>query len=118
MYYLIRVDENNLIKIISNCENEHHKDVVLLNYCNNNNITIVNTRDDINLMCKGNEEFTYCLYKNKYLILLCRKHNASLLFKEYVEKKNNGYLEFIYYNKLQGLPLADIIKQHNCIKNN
>lgn len=105
MYYLILKDLIGDIKILSNCTMQAHRQVIIKNYCMNNDITLVSCRQDINEQCNGDDQmFAYPILDNRFIILECTYHDSNIIFNRYIEKHTQGYFEFHYYNNVD-LPL-------------
>ena len=121
MYYLILKDLLNECKIVGNCVTAPHKNVIIKNYCLNNDIRLVSCRQDINEQCNGNDQmFTYPIFDNKYIILKCMKHEKNVIFNQYVEKYTQGYFEFHFYKseemKLRKLEIEETLICDEIIK--
>jgi hypothetical protein len=96
MYYLLKYT-NLETKIVSNCVNIHHKQLILSNYCINNMIRLVENREKINeLNVLENELFCYPI-NNKFVIINASYHVPNALFNSYSEKYDMGYFEFQFY---------------------
>lgn len=105
MYYLILKDLTGDIKMLSNCTLQAHRQVIIKNYCMNNDITLVSCRQDINEQCNGDDQmFAYPILDNRFIILECTYHDSNIIFNRYIEKHTQGYFEFHYYNNVD-LPL-------------
>jgi len=105
MYYLILKDLTGDIKILSNCTMQAHRQVIIKNYCMNNDITLVSCRQDINEQCNGDDQmFAYPILDNRFIVLQCTYHDSNIIFNRYIEKHTQGYFEFHYYNNVD-LPL-------------
>ena len=109
MYYLLKYTDNTTI--VSNCSLLHHKMVVLSNYCQNNNIKLVNTRQEINDKNRTDHQiFCYPVDNNKWLLIDATFHEETLFFSSYSEKYPIGYLAFQYYVKAE-LPIPVLKKE-------
>jgi hypothetical protein len=107
-YYLVRYDEQfKKIQIVASCTCHTKKNIVLDNYCKNNDIKIVTDRVAVTENCKGVETFAYQIRDNKYIILDCIEHPDGYIRYRYVQKMVNGYLEFLYFKDTE-FPLSKI----------
>lgn len=96
MYFLLRI-ENGTRKIVCHAEKSHHKPIMTANYCKINNIKMFDNRQAITHKLKEKSLCTYKIELNKYIILDCTYYRSTLLFNEYVNKVDIGYLEYVYY---------------------
>ena len=96
MYYLLKYTDET--KIVSNCKNIHHKELIVNNYCINNMIQLVENRQKINeLNLLDNELFCYKIDNNRWTIISATHHVDNILFNSYSEKKVVAYMSFEFY---------------------
>ena len=107
MYYLLKYTDNTTI--VSNCSLLHHKIVVLSNYCQNNNIKLVNTRQEINLKNRSDHQLFCYPVDNKWLLIDATFHEENLFFSSYSEKYDVGYFRFQFFveETLQTWPIKE-----------
>ena len=96
MYFLLRI-ENGTRKIVCHAEKSQHKPIMTANYCKINNIRLFDDRQAITHKLKDKSLCAYKIELNKYIILDCTYYGPTIVYNEYVNKVDIGYLEYVYY---------------------